>query len=196
MNDYGVDIDKITAELETFFNIKAPKINIVIINSREEFDKIRGVKTQSWQAGMAKEGVIYAIHPEKLEKITTHKKESHPIRIKHEIVHLFYKKCTDGEGRPRWLNEGLAYYLANQKQWELSEENKLSVTSYFSDTDKNIYGIGEYMVRTLIDKYGKEKLVKLIKSIKPPLTENKFNDLFKKVYGFNFTKDNLKKLIN
>lgn len=195
MNNRDIDLKKITEELENFFDIKAPNIKIVLIDSREEYDKIRGVKTQSWQAGMAKDGIIYAIHPDKLEKITTHKKESHPVRIKHEIVHLFYKKCTEGEGRPRWLNEGLAFYLANKEQWELSEENKLSVTNYFSDIDKNVYGIGEYMVRRLTDEYGKEKLVKLIKSIKPPLTESKFNDLFKKVYGFDFTQKELKKII-
>ena len=52
------------------------------------------------------------------------------------------------------------------------------------------------MVRTLIEKFGKAKLLKLIKSIKPDLTEDKFNQHFKKVYGFDFNKDQLKKLID
>lgn len=58
-----------------------------------------------------------------------------------------------------------------------------------------MYGIGEFMVRTLIEKYGRNKLLILIKSIEPGVTAKSFNDLFKNVYGFDFTKSELKKII-
>lgn len=193
-----VDIEKIVKELEDFFEVSAPKIDLTLLNSREEFDQILGRKSEPWQAGLAnaKNNKIYAIHPDKLEEITTHKRESHPLRIKHEIAHLFYYKCTKGENRPAWLNEGLAYYLAGQSKWtRLSQDNKLSVTEYFTNFDGRVYGPGEFMVRTLIEKYGKDKLIQLIKKIRKDLTEESFNDLFKDIYGFDFTKDELKKII-
>lgn len=191
-----VEIYKITKELEDFFEIKAPEFEIVLINSREEFDVICGRKTESWQAGTVKGNTIYAIHPDRLEEITIHKKETHPKRIKHELSHLFYEKCTGGEKRPAWLNEGLAYYLADQGRWTLNEHGRLMAVDYFSTFNDKVYGTGEFMVRTLIDKYGKEKLIELIKQINPPLSEDGFNDLFKKFYGFEFSKDELKKIID
>jgi hypothetical protein len=190
-----VDIEKITKELEDFFEIEAPDFDIVLINTREDYDAIHGKKTEPWQAATVKGNTIYAIHPDKLEEITVHKKESHPKRIKHELSHVFYDKCTGGEIRPAWLNEGLAYYLADQGRWTLNEYGKLMAVDYFSRFDNKVYGGGEYMVRTLIEKYGKKKLLVMIKKITPPLTEEKFGDIFKDVYGFDFTKEELKKII-
>jgi len=42
---------KIAKELEEFFEITAPDFELVLINSREEFDQISGRKTESWMDG-------------------------------------------------------------------------------------------------------------------------------------------------
>jgi len=146
-------------------------------------------------AGFTRNGNIYAIHPDKIEELTMHKKESYLPRLKHEMSHIFYVKCANGGDRPSWLNEGLAYYLADQPKWNLNEEQKLLAVDYFTNFDGRVYGPGEYMVRTLIEKYGKGRLLQLMCSISKNITQADFNKLFKKVYGFNFTKDELKTII-
>jgi len=193
--DMNVYLNKIAKELESFFGIKAPDFELILINSRKEFDQISGKKTEPWMAGFTRNGNIYTIHPDILEEVTIHKKESHLPRLKHEMSHLFYKKYTNGEDRPSWLNEGLAYYLADQPKWNLSEQDKLSVTEYFTNFNGRVYGPGEFMVRTLIEKYGKEKLLQLIGNISLDITEDDFKKLFKDAYGFNFTKIDLRKII-
>lgn len=188
-------LGKIAKELEDFFEITAPDFGLTLISSREEFDKIICKKSEPWMAGFTRDGNIYTIHPDKIEELTIHKKESYLPRLKHEMSHIFYVKCANGSDRPSWLNEGLAYYLADQPKWNLIGEQKLLAVEYFTNFDGKAYGPGEYMVRTLIEKYGKEKILQLISGISKNITQADFNKLFKKVYGFNFNKDELKKII-
>ena len=111
--------------------------------------------------------------------------------------HLFYSKLTKGEFRPAWLNEGLAYYLdGRDKNFPIKQDRKLAATEYFCNHDGYVYWPGSFMVKTLLDKFGKEKLLNLIKKIRPGLTEDSFCELFKNIYGFSFTKDDLKKIID
>jgi len=188
-------LSKIAKELEDFFEITAPDFELTLISSREEFDKIIGKKSEPWMAGFTRNGNIYAIHPDKIEELTIHKKESYLPRLKHEMSHIFYVKYANGGDKPSWLNEGLAYYLADQPKWNLNEGQKLLAVEYFTNFDGKVYGPGEYMVRILIEKYGKEKILQLIGGISKDITQADFNILFKKVYGFNFNKDELKKII-
>ncbi len=195
----NLDTTKIIKNLEDFFEIKVPDYEIAIANSREKFNKLTNRQSsETWMAGWANGYRIVAIHPDKLEELTDgiHKAGSHPNRIKHELAHLFYVKLTDGEIKPAWLNEGLAFYLDGRGGMPpKAGENKYAATRYFNNFDGHVYGPGSFMVKILLDKFGKEKLLELIKSIKPGLTEDSFQELFLKVYGFAFTKEDLKKII-
>lgn len=192
-----LDLPKIIKDLEDFFEIKVPDYEIVITDSREEFDKLTGQKSEPWTAGWANSHKIVAIHPDKLDELTEgiHKSDSHPKRIKHELAHLFYAKLTKGEFRPACLNEGLAFYLDGRGGHPVSDERKYVAPDYFYDYDGHVYGPSSYTVKTLIDKFGKDKMLSLIKKIRPGLTEDNFNKLFHDIYGFNFNKEDLKKIL-
>lgn len=93
-----------------------------------------------------------------------------------------------------WLNEGLASYLSGQKK---ICDNPLDVFSYFDKSDAGVYKVGYFWVELLIRKFGKTKFLKLIKALnlKFNLTEKIFAAKFYNIYGFNFNKKNLIKLI-
>jgi hypothetical protein len=58
------------------------------------------------------------------------------------------------------------------------------------------YLIGGPIIKAImLDKFGKEKLLILIKSIRPGLTEDSFREFFRKVYSFDFTEEGLKTII-
>lgn len=194
-----LDLTKTITELENFFEIKVPDYKVEIANSRKEFNEFTNrQESESWMAGWANGYKIVAIHPDKLEELTDgiHKSNSHPKRIKHELAHLFYAKLTNGETKPAWLNEGLAFYLDGRGEISpKADENKYTAVKYFNNLDGHVYGPGSFIVKTLLDKFGKEKLLKLIKSIRPGLTEDRFQELFRKVYSFDFTEEGLRTII-
>ncbi len=190
-------------ELDLFFNIKSHEPLIFLLNSRKELDLIWGNKTEKWHVGGTrwligggtKQGVIFILNPEVYTKESSHKdKNDFWKTLKHEYTHIYFKQLTDGV-LPLWLNEGIASYLSDQRQ---SCKNPLNIFSYFNKSDKDIYAIGYFWVELLINKFGKDKLVGLIKSLelKPSLTEKIFNERFYKIYGFKFNKANLSKLID
>ncbi len=195
-----VDLPKIVKNLEDFFETKAPQYEMVVANSREEFNKLTNRQgSENWMAGWANGNKIVTIHPDKLEESTEgiHKSDSHPKRVKHELAHLFYAKLTNSEMKPAWLNEGLAFYIDGRGGQVLkSEEDKFAAVKYFRNFDGHVYLPGSFMVKMLLDKFGKEKLLELIKSIKPGLTEEDFQMIFKKVYGFPFTHGGLNSNLN
>lgn len=193
------ELAKIIQELEDFFETNVPDYKIEIANSREEFNKLTDRQsTESWMAGWANGHKIVVIHPDKLKETTNgiHKSDSHTKRIKHELAHLFYAKLTKDETKPAWLNEGLAFYLDGRGGMAPKDyENKYAAIKYFVNYDGQVYKPGSFMVKALLDKFGKAKILKLIKSIKPDLTEEKFKNLFLSIYGFEFSEESLKKIL-
>ncbi len=195
----SLDLPKIIKELEDFFGIKVPDYTIEIANSREEFNKLTNRKhSETWMAGWANGNRIVAIHPDKLEQLTggLHKSDSHPNRIKHELAHLFFSSLAKGEFKPIWLNEGLAFCLDGRGgRPPKNYESRYSAIKYFNTSDADMYIPSSFIVKTLLEKFGKIKMLNLINSLEPGLTADRFQDLFKDVYGFYFTKEDLKKII-
>ncbi|MEI6288347.1 MAG: hypothetical protein WCP18_02025 [bacterium] len=193
-------LGKTKIELDNFFGFKAKEPIIIFLNSREQMDLIWGQKTQEWQTGgtrtlnNTKNGIIFILAPNVYTKISSHKNKADFWKtLKHEYSHIYFRQITNGS-YPLWLNEGLACYLAEQKK---TCNNPLDVFSFFNKADNNIYGIGYFWTKLLIEKFGKVKLLKLIKELetKSNLTEKIFNAKFFRIYGFSFSKNNLTKLI-
>ncbi|MFH1428098.1 MAG: hypothetical protein ABIG60_06285, partial [Patescibacteria group bacterium] len=96
--------------------------------------------------------------------------------------------------RPKWLNEGLCCYLADQVKKKPTKKEALRVFDYYQKTDWRIYDIGYFWVKLLIDKFGKKKLLKLLKKIDSQATEKEFTEIFYQVYGFKFSKKEFNKI--
>ena len=108
-----------------------------------------------------------------------------------------------GRSKPTWLTEGLAGYLSGQLKWrEAPKKFERSLMFYdWSKLDwnekkdcKGFYPESGFMVKMLVEKFGKEKLLKLLKKIKgKDLSEKEFKDKFKKNYGFDLNYEEINK---
>ncbi len=181
-------------ELTAFFNSSVPEPLIFLLESRLELDLIWGQKTEKWVVGGTKNGSIFILDPKVYTQQSSHKdKNDFWKTLKHEYCHIYFRYITKGVN-PLWLHEGLASYLADQKK---ICDDPLDVFSYFDKPGKGLYNAGYFWVDLLIEKFGKAKFLRLIKSLepKPNLTENIFSARFCKIYGFKFDKNALTKLI-
>jgi len=180
--------------LSDFFGVKTEQPNVFFVNSRKDINKIWGTKTENWMSGWAKNGNIFILNPKIYTKESNHTKKHFWQTIKHEYCHLYFKQLT-GTSYPKWLNEGLACYLAGQVKKKPAQEEALRVFNYFQKGDQQIYSVGYFWVRFLIEKFGRKKFLTLLNLLEPELTENKFKFIFLKVYKIDFSKKDLNLLI-
>lgn len=177
-------------ELEEFYGFKwsfnRPKI--VQVPDRNTIDQLWQKKSESWQIGWVNGQFIFVLDNEKMEKESSHKKHSkseYYALVKHELGHAFFRIMSKGGHGPKWLWEGVAIYSSGQhKIW-----NKGSRITYFekfldNDPHNGLYQEAGWVIATLLDKFGKQKLFDLIKDLPKSEDYKKFEKHFKKVYGF------------
>lgn len=185
---------KTTRELEKFFEFKIGDRKILLIDSRKDLNKIMREKTPRWNTGLYSHDVIFILKPEKIETESNHKKEDFWSTLKHEMTHMYYSALTK-TSKPRWLNEGLAVYLAKQRRIS-KPMDAISVIKKFDSFEGGDYSLSGKIVELLLKRFGKIKFLKLVKRIPMNLTKKKFNLLFKKIYGFDLNKKNLMEKLN
>ena len=103
------------------------------------------------------------------------------------MCHLFFSASTNGRNTPTWLNEGLAGYVSGQLQFKKKPETFSSFLDFFDTGGAGVYSESGFAVEALISAFGKEKILELLRNMKESggnITKDKFNDLFKEVYGF------------
>jgi hypothetical protein len=173
-------------EFSDFFGVNVEQPNIFFLNSRKDINKIWNRKTESWQSGWAKNGNIFILNPKIYTKESDHTAKHFWQTIKHEYCHLYYKKLT-GTSYPKWLNEGLACYLAGQVKKSPTLIDIMKVFDYFKRKDWQTYSIGYFWVKLLVEKFGKKKFLGLLKQLEPELSKNEFKSIFYKVYKIKFS---------
>lgn len=178
-------------EFDEFFEMKInPNFKIFLLEKREEMDVLCERKTEDWLFGLTiiTKGSIVIFHPEKVESETSHKKETFYFTLKHEIAHIYFFRNAC-KSTPKWLNEGLAYYLAKQKYNDKPLNEIVKSINFFFKFNSNYYFHAAKLVTLLIEKYGKEKILLLIKSWY--MSEEDFAKNFKEIYGFNLSEEDL-----
>ncbi|MFA4831606.1 MAG: hypothetical protein WC862_05750 [Patescibacteria group bacterium] len=184
-------------ELNTFFNFEINEPLLFFIDQRKELDLIWGKKTEKWFVGAAKNNNIYIFNPNVYARESTYKKEKFWETLKHEYCHIYYSQITKSY-YPFWLNEGLASYVSGKKlAVKRDDKDKLlGVFKYYDKMDKGCYLVGQFWVEYLIKKFGKKRLVKLIKSMPGGMNKNKFAEVFNEIYGIKFNKKTFIELLN
>jgi len=181
--------NKALKELGDFFGFELePKV--IIVKDRDEIDKLLGYKTENWLVGWADKDSIYILDKDNYEKESIHKysDENYSKLIKHELAHVFFLNLSNNKSEPDWLWEGLSLYLAEQnKDKPLKLENFLE---YYEKKDQGVFKESGWAVQFLIEKFGKEKLIELIKSLAQVKDKNDFYKQFNKLYGFELTYKN------
>lgn len=187
-------LDSTKDELGTFFDFKVAEPLVYLVDSRKSLDLIWGKPTENWFVGGARDNCIYILNPEVFSVQSSHKNPAEFWQVlKHEYCHIYYKQIT-GTSYPLWLNEGLANYLAGQ---EKIGGNPLAVFKYFDKGGNEVYRVGYFWVKLLLDRFGDKKLKELVVSLKAHsvLTESKFAVAFKKTYKVDFNEKGLKTLL-
>jgi len=192
--DIGNFLKATQGEFTDFFGIQAPMPSCFLIDSRKQFDEIWGKKTEDWQVAWVSDNNIFILKPEKFLEESSHNNQDNFWKIlKHEYSHIYYRKLSGGINKPKWLNEGLAKYLAGQKAEEISLEDALDVTELHDDpgANKMIFPVGLFWVRFLLKNFGKDRMLHLIMGLKGNPSKKHFCDEFRKIYDFEFNKKEL-----
>ena len=186
-----IDIkDQTLKEYNDFFGIILQrKFKMYIIFTREEMDIAAEKKTEDWLGGYSfgQKGQIFIFDPEYYNKETGRTIYNLKKLLKHEIAHLYFGEITK-TNKPKWLNEGLAEHLAKKNLKEITIEDAVNCIDYDINFTLEQYINSHKLVDLLITKYGKEKLLSLLRSYHNP---NEFFSAFQNIYRFELTKENL-----
>ncbi len=162
-----------------FFGVSFELPRVFLFKSRNQMSILFQRKLSKWHVGNSDGNYVcitkdlLKIDPERFWKVLTHE-------YAHMAIHV-YSQCN--HIKPRWLNEGLSCYLA--KQWKPVMAQKLtkdSLNLYFDKTDNYIFPLGYNQVRMLIERYGKLRILKLLKQAKKINNKKDFNKIFKNIY--------------
>ena len=189
---YQTDIDESVIFFDNFFEIKLQtKPCLFLVDSHKQFEQIISKPMPNWLTGYNVYNLIFILHPDKWQTESNHQYSPDKFKatLKHEICHIYFKKIT-GSSQPIWLNEGLALYLSGQLKFR-KDPGKLDNFLQFSTDNtignQTVYDQSGFAVQTLHQKYGKQNLLKLIKSIKTLKSPSKFSTLFQKIYKIPLT---------
>lgn len=181
--------EKAMIDLGQFFGINwvENKPKVFILPDRKTVDEIRGQSTPRWVVGFGRIGMggVYLLDRANFEKESdnTYSEEHYAALLKHELSHCFMDTITDGYRKPLWLTEGLAIYLSGQLQWYKQPEKLERFLESFDKQAQKIYTEGGFTIKLLINKYGKEKIIELLKQLITQPDEDRFRGIFKKTFG-------------
>lgn len=196
------DYQKMMSELNEFYDINwihhTP--DVIFVDSREQIDSYWGKKTNPYIVGWINSSnrTVYVLKNEKMESESAHKKhteEKYNALIKHELSHSFTKiESGDADWIPKWLWEGISIYASGDLSFKKRIEKFETFLEYYNDGFADgVYKESGFVVELLVNRFGKEKLLTLIKNLKNYQSKDKFELAFKKLYGFkpNYKKFNL-----
>lgn len=174
-----------------YFLLEIPSITVIVCTSRLEFDKYLKMKTEAWLVANASDNNEIAIlSPQVLEEDSSHSANDFLPILKHEFTHLFVDGIAKGKTIPKWLDEGVAAYIAKQHQQENEVVDikegfcrKLSTSNdWYRNVNKGAYTTAAWFVNFLINNYSFEEIIQLIKSLNKQYNYQSFVDEFFNIY--------------
>ena len=159
---------------------------ILLLESREDIDKIKGRKTEDWVVGFTdgSKKCLFLLSPETYEKESSHKysEEEYSALIKHELSHLYSRILYEGY-IPVWLVEGIAIYSSGQLSLKRRPKELKNFLEFFDKGGSGLYEEAGFAVEVLIKQFGKEKFLNFYKELRNIKSEEELKVLFKKNYG-------------
>jgi len=169
---------------------------VFIMKDRRTIDALSEKKTERWIIGFNDMRYVFALDNRVMEKESSHRRRSpkeYASLINHEMCHAFFNRLSGGTTKPKWLNEGIAIYTSGQIRRE--PKAFAEFLEYFDKGGKGVYGEAGYAIKILTDKFGKRKLLKLVKGLGAVKTRRSFDAAFRSIYGFTPTYGNFNKLL-
>lgn len=183
--------EKAMKELDDFFSLNwnRNRPNIILMKDRKTIDAHRKTKTPLWLVGWVWNGNIHILDKDNYEKESSHKyspKEYFSL-MKHELAHLFYQIVSNYNHEPDWLWEGTALFLDGSIKGKPKFKGLKNFLGFYEKEGPGVYKESGFAVQALIQTFGKQKFLRLIKSLSQQKNKSQFNKLFKKIYGKNPT---------
>lgn len=171
------------------------EILVRIHKTKNDFNKQLKRNTMEWEvANASHNNEIDILHPNAMEKESSHNKNEFIPILKHEMTHLFIDKLSNGKTIPKWLDEGFASYLSGQykiDKWRNNyiEENFCKKLGTPQGWDKHsnysAYQTASLFVYFLIKNYSIIKVKKMISSLDKNYYYSNFKKIFTKIFKKN-----------
>lgn len=203
---FNLTVKPIHSELEGSYEVAMKRLNdffeidwvrnvpsVFIVEDRATIDCLKTKETEPWVVGWADHRKVFLLAREKMgiESATKYSVDEYNALLAHELCHLFFSASTCGN-TPTWLNEGLCGYVSGQIHFKKKPEAFSSFLDFFDTGGSGVYNESAFAVEALVGAFGKEKMLELLRNMKKSggnITKDKFNALFKSVYGFEPTYD-------
>jgi len=190
--------EKSMEELDSFFELgwKYNRPNLILVPNRKTIDSLKGKETENWVVGWTSGNTVYMLSDENYETESNHKysDEEYFALLKHELAHCFSHIISGFCQKPIWLLEGISIFLSGQLKLRPKPENYSRFIEFHEKGGKGVYSESGFAVEFLVKKYGKEKLLQLLKKAKESNSKKDFADLFKSIYDFELSYDNFEVL--
>lgn len=183
-------------ELNSFFgiNMKHNCPSIFLIPDRKTINELRKKQTEDWLVAWAEKGNVYLLDSKKFNTESGHiySEEKYYALLKHELTHCFVAVISDFARKPTWLLEGVAIFLSGQTKLKIKPTQYKKFIEFYNKGGGEIYKEAGFAVEFLVKKYGRKKILLLLKKLKEVKSEKDFTKLFKSVYGFKLAYKNFK----
>lgn len=192
-----VQYDKSMKELSSFFNLNwihnQPKL--FIVPDRKTIDSLRGQKTKDWVVGWSTSGSVYLLSKDNYETQSCHSysDKKYFALLKHELAHSFFNVIAQ-TSYPLWLNDGVSIFISGQLEFKKRPPKLNRFLNSTTNYQEGMYEESGFAVEFLVEKFGKEKLLDLIKNLKDIKSDQEMNVLFKSIYCFDLSYENFEVL--
>ncbi|MFA5061497.1 MAG: hypothetical protein WC494_04265 [Candidatus Pacearchaeota archaeon] len=181
-------------ELDSFFELgwKYNRPNLVLVPDRKTINSLKGKETEEWVVGWTNGNTVYMLSDKNYETESNHKysDEEYFALLKHELAHCFSHIISGFCQKPIWLLEGLSIFLSGQLKLRPKPEKYSKFIEFYEKGGKGVYSESGFAVEFLVQKYGKQKILQLLKKAKESNSKKDFADLFKSIYDFELSYDN------
>ncbi len=169
----------------------------IVVKDRRSIDILKGEMTESWLVGWAHGNKIYILDRSNFDKESSHKysSDTYYSLLKHEISHAFFSILSKGNTKPVWFCEGVAIYTSGQNKEKRPIDSFKEFLDFYEEGGERVYSESSYAVHLLVEEYGKQKLLDLIKGLKSVNSQEDFNALFVNTYGIEPTYEEFNKLL-
>ena len=169
----------------------------IVVKDRKSIDLLKGEKTEPWVVGWAEGNKVFILDHNNFATESDHKYslETYYSLLKHEISHTFYRILSGGNMKPVWLCEGVAIHTSGQNKEKRPIDCFKEFLSFHEKGGKGVYTESGFAVYLLVKEFGKQKLLDLIKGLKPIVSQKDFTSLFIKIYGIEPTYEKFDELL-
>ncbi|MBR9706235.1 hypothetical protein GOV14_04320 [Candidatus Pacearchaeota archaeon] len=190
--------EKSMKELDSFFKLgwKYNRPNLVLVPDRKTINSLKGKETPEWVVGWTQGNTVYLLSDKNYETQSNHKysDDEYFALLKHELAHCFSHIISKFSQKPIWLLEGLSIYLSGQLKLRTKPGKYSKFLEFYENGGKGVYSESGFAVEFLVKKYGKEKVIQLLKKAKESKSKEDFADLFKSIYDFELNYNNFEVL--